>query len=190
MLIGILSFQGDYSLHRKILSRLDVNCLYVNSIETLNKTDALIIPGGESSVISKFITESKMKEKIYEYGSSKCVYGTCAGLILMSKKCHDDKVVNLGLLDVTVYRNAWGRQVHSFEENMKFKFNSQVIKLSFIRAPKIKINSNTINILGKYNNEPVLVRNSRHLGSTFHPEVSGDLSIHKYFLRMVKENAS
>ena len=190
MLVGVLSFQGDYFLHRKILSRLNVKCLYVNSIESLTKTDALIIPGGESTVISKFITKSKMEKEIYKYSLSKCVYGTCAGLILMSKKCDDKKVVNLGLLDVTAYRNAWGRQVHSFEDNIKFNFNSDTTKLSFIRAPKIKINSNTINILGKYDNEPVLIRNTRHLGSTFHPEVSGDLSVHKYFLKMVKENAS
>jgi len=190
MLIGILSFQGDYSLHSEILNNLNVKSIYVNSIKTLMLTDALIIPGGESTVISKFIIRDNMKEVIYKYGLSKCIYGTCAGSIIMSKKCDDPKVVNLGLLDITAYRNAWGRQVYSFEENIKFKFNNESSKVSFIRAPKIKVNSSSVSVLGEYENEPILVRNSRHLVSTFHPEISGDLTIHKYFLNMVKENAS
>tara|TARA_B110000438_G_C15687621_1_gene595299 strand:+ start:435 stop:1007 length:573 start_codon:yes stop_codon:yes gene_type:complete len=190
MIVGILAFQGDYSLHNKILNILDVKSIYVNSNDELIKTDALIIPGGESTVISKFITKTNMDKKIFEYGLTKCVYGTCAGSIIMSKFSNDSKVLNLGLLDITTYRNAWGRQVDSFEENIKFTFRSRLTKVSFIRAPKIKVNSSSINILGKYKNEPVLVSNSKHLASTFHPEVSGDLSVHRYFLNMVKKNAS
>ena len=119
MLIGILSFQGDYFLHKKILNKMNVDSIYVNSNDLLKKTDALIIPGGESTVISQFISKNNMFDEIIRYASDKSIFGTCAGLIIMSSSCNDARVLNLGLLDINSTRNAWGRQVDSFEKDVK-----------------------------------------------------------------------
>jgi len=190
MLIGILSFQGNYALHKKVLDLLDVHSIYVNSNDLLNKTDALIIPGGESTVISQFILENNMYHNIVKYASSKSVYGTCAGLIIMSSSSNDKKITNLGLININSHRNAWGRQIDSFEKEILLFDYKKKCKASFIRAPKIKINSSNVKILGSVKGEPVLVRNERHLASTFHPEVFLDTSVHQYFINMVKEYAS
>ena len=113
MLIGVLSLQGDYHLHVKMLDRLNVDTLLVNSHKTLNKTDALIIPGGESTVISKLLVETGLDKKIQRYSETKSIFGTCAGAILMSSKVEDDEVENLNVINIETLRNSWGRQIHS-----------------------------------------------------------------------------
>ena len=188
MIIGILSFQGDFHLHKVALNKLGVENIFVNSKKSLMKTDALIIPGGESSVLTKFLKLTNLDIDINNYASEKNVFGTCAGSIIMSNKCDDKNIALLKLIDIKAKRNKWGRQVHSFETKLNFNLNNKVeCCAKFIRAPKIKVLSNNVKILAQYKNEPVLVRNKKHLACTFHPEMSKCLSIHKYFIEMINE---
>ena len=146
--LGILSLQGDYYLHRKILNTLNVNTLYVNSAATLHKADGLIIPGGESTVMSKLLVDSGLDKEIKKYSKSKNIFGTCAGSIIMSSKCDDIKVKELNIIEIEALRNAWGRQIHSFTDKIQLSFNSNIDYIStFIRAPKVKILSDKIKIL-------------------------------------------
>ena len=119
MLIGILAFQGDYYLHNKMFNLLDVNTLYVNDVISLNRTDALVIPGGESSVISKFLKKNNLDKEIIQYSKTKNIFGTCAGAIIMSSLCDDRKVSKLGILNIKSLRNKWGRQIDSYSSNKK-----------------------------------------------------------------------
>ena len=186
MTIGILSFQGDYALHKKALDCLGIKNILVNSISSLLKTDALIIPGGESTVFSKFLQFTKLDISIKKYSLTKNIFGTCAGSIIMSKECDDRKVTNLNILDIKTSRNKWGRQIDSFEATININLCNKVKYLAkFIRAPKIKVLSKNITVLSNYGNEPVLVRNKLHLASTFHPEMNNNLDIHKYFIGMI-----
>ena len=188
MIIGILSFQGDYGLHKYALDYLGVKNILVNSISSLSKTDALIIPGGESTVFSKFLHFTKLDQSIKEYSLTKNIFGTCAGLIIMSKECNDDKVINLNMINIKAFRNKWGRQINSFEVQIDINLMNKIKCIAkFIRAPRIKVLSKDVEILSYYNNEPVLVRNKLHLGATFHPEMNKNLDIHKYFLGMINE---
>jgi len=187
VIIGILSFQGDYYLHKRILDNLNVNSLFVNNVHSLNKTDALIIPGGESSVISNFLTKTNLDSEIIRYSLEKNVFGTCAGAIIMSSQCDDKHINTLNIINIKSFRNSWGKQIDSFETRIKLSFNESFINASFIRAPKIKSLSTSVNILSTYKNEPILVRNKKHLASTFHPELNEQSIIHKYFIGMVNE---
>ena len=187
MVIGILSFQGNFSLHKKILDNLNIPSLYVIDKISLDKTDALIIPGGESSVITKFLKKTKLDKNIIQYSLEKNIFGTCAGAIIMSSKCDDNNINTLNIINIKSYRNSWGRQIDSFETNIKLSFNESTISAKFIRAPKIKKLSTDINILSTYKDEPVLARNNKHLVATFHPELNGDSTIHEYFINMINE---
>jgi len=187
MLIGILSFQGDYFLHKKTLDNINIKSIYVNDNITLNKTDALIIPGGESTVISKFLQDSKLDKEIKRYSLNKSIFGTCAGAIIMSNECDDDSINTLKIMNIKTYRNSWGRQIDSFEKEIKLNFNTNNFYASFIRAPRIKILSSDIEPLSYIGKNPVLVRNKNHLVASFHPEISINSLIHEYFINMIYE---
>ena len=188
MTIGILSLQGDHSLHRKVLNILNIKSIYVNNIKSLNSTDALIIPGGESTAISNLLHKTQLDKAIKTYSINKNIFGTCAGAILMSSKCNDKNVNQLKIIDITSYRNEWGRQIDSFESTIFLNINiKKKIKAKFIRAPKFKVNSNDVKVLSYIRKEPILIRNKRHLVSSFHPEMGSDTSIHEYFIKMIDE---
>ena len=188
MIIGILSFQGDFHLHKKLLNKLGVENIFVNSKKKLMQTDALIIPGGESSVLTKFLKLTNLDIDIYNYASEKNVFGTCAGSIVMSNECDDKNITLLKLINIKAKRNKWGRQVQSFETELNFNLTNKVkCCAKCIRAPKIEVLGNNVKILAQYENEPILVRNKKHLACTFHPEMSSCLSIHKYFIEMINE---
>ena len=185
MLVGILAFQGDYFLHMQALDKLNVKHILVRDSKSLYKTDGLIIPGGESTVISKMIYRNNMNNDLIKYAKSNSIYGTCAGAIVMSSKINDHIVKPLKIINVQVMRNFWGRQIHSFSENIKLSFTKKYFNATFIRAPKFKILSNDLTILSNMENEPILIRNKKHLISSFHPEIGNDLSIHEYFVKMI-----
>tara|TARA_Y100000590_G_scaffold315882_1_gene357240 strand:+ start:414 stop:977 length:564 start_codon:yes stop_codon:yes gene_type:complete len=187
MLIGILAFQGDFYLHKKTLDKMNVESIFVYDKKTLNKTDALIIPGGESTVMNNFLTKTKLNKTIKEYSTNHNVFGTCAGAIIMSTLCDDEKIDCLKLINVKSFRNSWGRQVHSFDSDLELTFCNEKINAKFIRAPKIKLLSKNNNILASYKKNPVLVRNDKHLISTFHPELTSTILIHEYFINMINE---
>ena len=187
MLIGILSLQGDYSLHANLLNQMDIDYIFVNDVDKLNLTQGLIIPGGESTVISKLLIKTGLYDAIKIYSKTKNIFGTCAGAVLMSKICIDNKVEQLDVIGIESFRNSWGSQIHSFHDYISLNFSEVNCSASFIRAPKIKVIDDNVVVLAVYKNEPVLVRNDNHLACTFHPEVNNDSIVHKYFLDMINE---
>ena len=180
MLIGILALQGDFFLHSKILKSMSINTTFVKTPIELDLCDALIIPGGESSVISKLIKKNYLYDKIINFSKSKSIFGTCAGMIMMAKNCNDKKIDTLNILDIWVDRNAWGRQIKSFNSELIIKDTS--FNAIFIRAPKVTMIGNSIQVLGKIDNEPVLISNGRHLAASFHPELTNDTTVHRMFI--------
>ena len=183
MKVGILAFQGDFALHSKILKRLNVENIFVKSVEDLNSSDALIIPGGESTVISKMINLNNLSNHLKEYSLSKSIFGTCAGAILMSSKINDPIVKPLNIIDIDVCRNSWGRQINSFSQSINLEFSNKRFIAKFIRAPKFKCIGKSLKVLSYLDDEPILIESKRHLISSFHPELGTDVKIHDYFLK-------
>ena len=183
MKVGILAFQGDFVLHSKILKKLNVENIFVKNAQDLNSSDALIIPGGESTVISKMINLNNLSKHLEEFSLTKSIYGTCAGAIVMSSKIKDPIVKPLKIIDVEVYRNSWGRQINSFTSNISLEFSSKKFIAKFIRAPKFKCIGKKLKILANLDDEPILIESARHLISSFHPELGNDTRIHEYFLQ-------
>lgn len=190
MIIGVLAFQGDVREHHEALAALSAPSFDVCSVDDLAKAGALIIPGGESTVISKFLTETGLRQVIIERArkGSLPVYGTCAGAILLASEIlHDDRIDPMKLIDITVERNAYGRQAESFRGPVSLAFSeNKEISGIFIRAPKIVRTGSAVTVLGSLSGEPVLCRQGNILVSTFHPELLGDPSpIHRLFLNAV-----
>ena len=190
MKIGILAIQGDFHLHKIALDKLSIDSLYIKEADDLDAIDALVLPGGESTTISKLLNHYDLFNPIKEFAKKKSVFGTCAGAILMSKDSKDSRVNNLNFLDVSSSRNAWGSQIDSFSDYINLidepLFNKKYYA-TFIRGPKFSNLNDTCTVLGFYNSEPVLIRNKKHLMSSFHPEVSDDLCIYKYFFKIINE---
>jgi 5'-phosphate synthase pdxT subunit len=180
---GILALQGDFDKHKKILSKLGTKTKLIKLPEDLTGIDGLIIPGGESTTIGRLMTSFDLIEPLKELITGGLpVYGTCAGTILLAEKIEDCNQVKLGLMNITVSRNAYGRQVDSFETDIRLKIDSQPFRCVFIRAPIITGTGSGVNIMGEYNNNPVLVREKNMLASTFHPELTDNIAVHRYFL--------
>jgi len=185
LLVGVLAIHGSFHLHQRVLNRLNISNVLVKNKKDLNKTDALIMPGGESTVISQILYKTKLDNEIINYSKKKSIYGTCAGGIIMSSKI-DDKIVNpLKIFNISAERNSWGRQIDSFTENVTLSFSKDYFKAFFIRAPKYKILSKNIKVLSKFKGEPILMQEGKHLVSSFHPELGLDTRVHKYFIQMV-----
>ena len=186
MKIGILAFQGDFQLHQKILDKIHVSSILIKDINDLKNIDALIIPGGESTVISKMIIKYGFLKELIEFAKNKSIYGTCAGAILMSSSVDDKRVEPLKIIDVESIRNAWGRQIDSFSVNINLKFDStKVFSATFIRAPKFICTNKNVQVLSSFKDNVVLLRNTKHLISSFHPEIGLDTRVHEYFVKMI-----
>ena len=187
--IGVLALQGAFAKHIEVLKAMGVEAIEVRTPTELVKCEGLIIPGGESTTIFKHLHFIKMLDEIAKFSQEKPMFGTCAGLILMSKKILSPGVKPFGIIDVAVERNAFGRQAESFEiplevqlsPNNRFAFTGV-----FIRAPRIREWGSDVKILSEYNNEPVLVQHGFHMGATFHPELTHDYRIHEHFLSLFK----
>ena len=180
--IGVLELQGGYALHHNLLKNIGLNSISVKSSNDLKKSDGLIIPGGESTTLSLLMTKYNLRESIIEFAKDHPVLGTCAGLILMSKDVDDEKVEPLGLFDLSVSRNAYGRQIDSSKKKIYFQYNQdKEIELdsTFIRAPKIKHIGKNINIVAKQENLAVAIFAKNLLGLSFHPEIDGIDIFHK-----------
>jgi 5'-phosphate synthase pdxT subunit len=190
MTVGVLALQGAFAKHMEVMDSLGVNVLEVRKASQLRKCQGLIIPGGESTTIFKQIQYSKMAADLLEFSKNKPIFGTCAGLILMSKKIAADPMVPFGILDVEVARNAFGRQNESFRTDINLHLNPKStlpFSCFFIRAPKILTYEPGVEILGEYEGLPVLIRQGFHMGATFHPELTDDPAIHQYFLDLIKQ---
>ncbi len=180
--IGILALQGNYYQHRQVLDKLKIYSIFIKYPDQFNNIDALIIPGGESSVISKLIEKNTLRQSIIEFSKSKSIFGTCAGMILMSSTACNNHISPLNLMDFTIKRNAWGKQINSFSANILINEIKDYFLGYFIRSPKIKSIGSNIKILANYKDEPVMLTDGKHLVSSFHPEIGDDVSIHKYFI--------
>lgn len=184
--IGVLSFQGGVLEHLSVINKLGCESLKVLSNSDLDKCDALIIPGGESTVIGAFLRVSGLdKEIVRRAKNGMPVMGTCAGAILLAKSVSDDDLNTLNLIDIAVERNAYGKQLDSFYADIDVK-GIGIVKGAFIRAPMIKSVGKDVEILAFYKKEPVLVQKNGIIALTFHPELRGEIKLHKYFLSIVK----
>ena len=193
MKIGVLSLQGDVREHARSLSDCGVHSSLVRRPSELEAVDALVIPGGESTTISKLARIFDIFQPIQERISAGMpVYGSCAGMILLADRVEDAIVgqESFGGLDVTVRRNAFGRQVDSFETDLTFKGITQPpIRAVFIRAPWVESVGPSVEVLAEVDGHPVAVRSDHLFATSFHPELTGDNRIHKFFIEEVCEPA-
>ena len=185
-MVGVLALQGDFGKHKSILKDLKVESLYVKNSSDLDKTDALIIPGGESTTLSLLIDRFRMRESLEKYSRKFSIFGTCAGMIMLSSnknKKIEDKVKFLNIMNFSVSRNSWGTQIESFERSVNLKeFNIDSFNAVFIRAPKVLEVGDDIKKIGYLNEEPIILDDGRHLACSFHPELENDTRVHQYFL--------
>ena len=185
MTVGILALQGNYNQHKRVLDSLGTNNIYVRHKKDLQLCDALIIPGGESTTISKQIDNNNLRKPIIEFSKTNNVLGTCAGMIMLSSSDESDNLTPLGLMDFSVSRNGWGRQIHSFSDDLELEFDDDNFHAVFIRAPKVSRMGKDLKVLATYNNQPVMVTDGRHYVCSFHPEIGSDFRIHEYILKQI-----
>lgn len=184
MTIGVLALQGDFDAHRKRLEELGAEVLLVRKPEQLDQIDALVIPGGESSTFLKLLGE-KGFEKLKQFVRAKPTFGTCAGAILLARQVENPHQPGLGALDITVRRNAYGRQVDSSIRQGQSALGADPLEMVFIRAPRIEQVGEKVEVLAREGGDPVLVRQGKTMAATFHPELSEDKRVHKAFLELV-----
>ena len=185
MTIGVLALQGDFDAHRKRLEELGAKAVLVKKPEQLDEIDGLVIPGGESSTFLKLLGE-KGFERLKEFVRVKPTFGTCAGAILLAKEVENPKQRGLGVLDISIRRNAYGRQVDS--SIREGKFLGDPAEMVFIRAPKIERVGPEVEVIATEGGDPVAVRQGSVMAATFHPELSQDPRVHQAFLDLVEKN--
>lgn len=188
--IGVLALQGDFEAHRAALERAGASAVEVRTAEELNAVDGLIIPGGESTTMLKLLEYENLFDPLRRFGEEKPIFGTCAGAILLASEVLNPAQASLGLLDMTIERNGYGRQIDSRIGDIELA-DGQQAEAVFIRAPIIRRIGPEAKILGKYRDTPVLVEQGRHLAATFHPELSRNgAEIHQLFVDKVKSKAA
>ncbi len=178
MKIGILAVQGDFREHAAMLRRLGAEAVEVRKPEQLDDLDGLVIPGGESTAIMRLVRIYGLEEGLRRFGRP--VFGTCAGMILLDRE-------HLGLVDLLVRRNAYGRQVASFETDLELGDQGERVRGVFIRAPRVEDVGPDVEVLAELDGEPVLLRDGRFLVASFHPELTDDTRVHELFLDLVRE---
>ena len=181
-MVGVLALQGNFDSHIRILKKINLKHKLVKTSDDLSSVDGLIIPGGESTTITNLLRKDQsLINGINQLSKNKPILGSCAGLILMSKESNDSRVHNFGFLDVTTSRNAYGRQVYSFEAKINVKNNtiSSDINVLFIRAPKVDKINNSVEILATFQEEVVAVMQGMHVGISCHPELLNETLIHE-----------
>jgi 5'-phosphate synthase pdxT subunit len=191
-LVGVLALQGDFREHRLVLERLGAATREVRQLADLQGLDGLVIPGGESTTIGKLMVEYDLLEGIRSFSrAGKPVFGTCAGLITLSNETvekHDQPL--LGLIDIVARRNAFGRQVHSFEGDLRAPaFGERPLHAVFIRGPWIESAGEGVSVLAEVDGHGVAASQGNVLVTAFHPELTDDTRVHEYFLQMVRRGA-
>ena len=186
MKIGVLALQGNYSEHYNKISRFGEVPIYIKDKSTLFKCDGLIIPGGESTVISKMLDYNGLRKSILEIKDKINIMGVCAGMIMLSQTTKYENLKPLSIMDFEVKRNGYGRQINSFNSLVELSSGDSV-SATFIRAPKIISWNKSIKCLAKFNNDPVLITDGKHLASSFHPEYSLDFSVYNYFKQLIEK---
>src|ERR1700690_826486 len=185
MKIGILAIQGDYEAHAGVLERLGVAHSYVRNPADLAGLSGIILPGGESSTHLKVMTEEGLFDALKNFAANGgAFFGTCAGAILLAREGHGPAQASLGLLDVSILRNGYGRQLASDVHMGKTKLRKEPLEMVFIRAPIIESVGQGIEVLAEDAGHPVLVREGRVMAATFHPELTDDTTVHEHFLKL------
>ena len=183
--VGVLALQGDFEAHRKALARAGADAVEVRSADELASVDGLVIPGGESSTMLKLLDVTGLKEPLQKFAETKPIFGTCAGAILVAKRVTNPVQEALGLMDIEVQRNGYGRQLDSRIVQLKPELEGGDLEAVFIRAPIIRSVGPDTRVLARYNDDPVLVEQGRHLVATFHPELTDDDRVHRRFLEKI-----
>jgi len=189
--IGILAIQGDFAAHAAMLHSLGAETKEVRTVADLQECDALVLPGGESTTQLQFLQEEGLLDAIKVFTANhRPVFGTCAGAILLATHVKNPPQGSLGLLDMTVLRNAYGRQLASEVCSGDSKLKSEPMEMVFIRAPIIDSVGPGVEILAEYAGKPSLVQKGNVLAATFHPELTDDSTVHRHFLDLIEEFAS
>jgi 5'-phosphate synthase pdxT subunit len=181
--IGVLALQGDFEAHRKAVEREGARAVEVRTPEQLAGCDGLIIPGGESTTMLKLLDIQKLTEPLRAFAKQKPVFGTCAGAIVLARSVTNPAQSSLGLLDIDVERNAYGRQIDS--RIAKIETTEGPAEAVFIRAPIIRRAGPGARVLATYQGDPVWVEDGRHMVTTFHPELSANSPVHRKFLSRI-----
>lgn len=187
MLVGILAVQGDFEAHAAMLAKLGAGVREVRRAGELQGLDGLVLPGGESTTQMHFLRTEGLAEAIQQMAKNGgAFFGTCAGVILLAQEVQNPQQESLGLADVSVVRNGYGRQLDSGIFALPTKLTAQPLEAVFIRAPIVERTGPGWKVLAERDGKPVLLRKGKILLSTFHPELTGDTTIHKYFLGMLE----
>jgi len=179
--IGVLAVQGNFREHAAVLRRLGADVVEVRKPEQLDGLDGLVVPGGESTTFMRLMRLYGLDEAVRVFAGP--VFGTCAGMIVLDR-------AHLGLMDVEVDRNAYGRQVASFEADLRLAGDGEPLRGVFIRAPRVRTVGDEVEVLAEHDGEPVLLREGRFLVASFHPELTEDTRVHELFLDQVREAKS
>lgn len=191
MKIGVLALQGAVAEHIRSLEAAGAEAVAVKRVEQLDGLQGLVIPGGESTTIGKLMRKYGFIDAIREFSAEgKPLFGTCAGLIVLADRIEGNEEAHLKLMDMTVARNAFGRQRESFETDLDVKGINESIRAVFIRAPLIKEVGAGVEVLSTYNDEIVTARQGTLLAASYHPELTDDFRLHAYFIEMAKEAAA
>jgi len=186
--VGVLALQGDFEAHQKALERAGADAVQVRTAEQLAAVDGLVIPGGESTTMLKLIDYMGLNKPLRDFVAEKPVFGTCAGAILLANDVQNPPQESFGVVDMTIERNAYGRQIDSRVARIEpdAEFRSRVgegdVEAVFIRAPIVRRTGPAVKVLAEYDGDPVLLEQGKHLIATFHPELTEDARIHKLFL--------
>ncbi len=181
---GVLALQGDFEAHQRVLAGLGLSSVQVRTAAGLAGCGGLIIPGGESTTMLKMIGYENLLEPLREFGRSKPVFGTCAGAILLAREVSNPVQVSLGLMDISVERNAYGRQVHSHVA--RIAIDEEEVEAVFIRAPVIRRVGPSTRVLARFEGTPVLVDDGLHMAATFHPELTSSDRVHRLFAARIR----
>jgi 5'-phosphate synthase pdxT subunit len=185
MTIGVLAIQGDFDAHRKRLEELGADVVLVRKPKQLDEIDGLVIPGGESGAFLRILGDAGF-EKLKDFVRVKPTFGTCAGAIMLAREVTNPPQVGLGALDVSVRRNAYGRQVDSSIRTGETTLPGGPMEMVFIRAPRFEQVGPEVEILAREGNDPVAIRQGKTMAATFHPELSSDARLHQAFLDLVQ----
>ena len=189
MKIGILAVQGDFEAHAAMLAAMGIETVEVRMPADLADCNGLILPGGESTTQLQFLEEEGLAEAIKKFAAEqKPIFGTCAGAILLATKVQNPAQGSLGLLDMTVLRNAYGRQVASDVVSGSSKLKEEPLEMVFIRAPIIEEVGPGVEVLAEYAGKPALVQKGRIMAAAFHPELTNDTTVHQRFVKMANGN--
>ena len=180
--VGVLALQGDFEAHQRALQRAGAEAVEVRTAADLEKVQGLVIPGGESTTMLKLLEREQMLDPLREFGRSHPIFGTCAGAILLANQVANSPQASLGLMDMQVERNAYGRQLDSRIAHLDPQGMDGGLEAVFIRAPIIRSVGKDAKVLASYEGDPVLVEQGRHMAATFHPELTDDARIHLMFL--------